>query len=266
MKKSVVFVILTFFSLSFNSQAKTGISDIKAYAKAEVTIEQLRKQKEVNWKEIAAQYEITAKIVKDIDSKHGTNYDKEILEALKKCEANENPKVNQQIIGKGLQHVTVLAIQDELKNINKSKLASQNIAAFFEGIRPTFQRRDKDFFEDKKNLENIADQALKTLLNNEAKNQMTSRMELENILFRTYALSVLFEVIEIESIRESNLPECDVKRMEAQIFYRIIQPQIKKKSPSADEAISKMLSGSYATMNAKFLEENLSYGRQNIKN
>ncbi|MBF0223830.1 MAG: hypothetical protein HQK76_00120 [Desulfobacterales bacterium] len=268
MKKWVNWLTSVLILISINiayGDSNMGIESIKAYAKAQITIEQLRKQKEVNWSQITKQYEITAPIVKEIESKYGMNYDTEIREALKNCEANENSKVNQQIIAKGLQHISVMAIQDELKKVEKSHDASQKIAAFFEGIRPTFARRDSDFFKDKKNLEASAEQAIKILLNKDTKNYLTARMELESVLTRTYALSVLFEVLEIESLRDSKISDCDVKRMEALVFYRVIQAKIKKRSPSSDELISNMLNRSYETMNAKILEENLNLGLSGIK-
>jgi hypothetical protein len=244
------------------AQASPDIPGIKAFAKAEVTIERLRKQKTPDWNAIAAQYEITAPIVKKIDAEKGLNYDVDIRDVLKKCSAGEKVKVNQQVLAKGLQHVAVLAITDELNAMKKSDTACQKVTAFFEGIRPTFTRRDKDFFNGKKHLEAAADNALKRLT--DSKSDLAARREFEDTLARTYALCVLYEIIKVEKLRDSDLAACEVKVKEAEIFYRIIQPRIKKRSPKTNELITAMLSGSYSTMDAKALENYLNTGLAGI--
>ena len=238
---------------------------IKAYAKAEVTIERLRKQKAPDWDAIGAQYEITSAAVKRIDAKHGTDYDGEIRRALKKIASGERVKVNQQVLAKGLQHVTVLAIMQELDSMVKSDSAGRRggalrVAAYFEGIRPTFVRRDADFFAESRLLEKTADVAIKGLSSGDSASFVTARRELEDILARTYSLCVLYEVMEVERLRGSDLGGCDVKRSEAVIFYRIVQARIRKRSAKADEVIRNMLDGSYDTMDSKVLESNLQAG------
>lgn len=241
------------------------LAAIEAYAKAEVTIERLRIQKGPNWDAISAQYEITSTIVKKIDSKRRTDYDPQIREALRKCAAGENVKVNQQTLAKGLQHVTVLAITAELDATAKAdsagrKIAADRIAAYFEGIRPTFVRRDQNFFPQTNTLEKAVDAALERLAKADSAAIITARRQLEDVLARTYALCVLYEVLEIEKLRDSDLAECDTKRAEAVIFYRIIQSRIRKRSPRTDEVISNMLKGSYDVMDAKLIEASLKTG------
>jgi hypothetical protein len=232
---------------------------IEAYAKAEVTIERMRKETEPDWNAIKAQYEITSAIVKKYDAKLDMQYDSEIRQALSKCAAGEKVKVNQQTLAKGLQHVTVLAIRDELDGKDKA-VSAKRIQAYFEGIRPTFIRRDKDFFAENKTLETAADAALERLVKADSADHLTARREIEDVIARTYGLCVLFEVMEIEKLRNSDLAKCDVKRAEAIIFYRIIEPRIKKRSPKTAEIISYMLNGNYATMNSAALEKYLEAG------
>lgn len=265
MKFSVLFIMLApmVALCPANVQAVSDIDAINAFAKAEVTIERLRKQKTPDWKAIAGQYEITSSIVREMDAKHGLSYDAEIRDVLKKCGAGEKVKVNQQVLAKGLQHVAVLAITDELNELGKSESADKRIAAYFEGIRPTFTRRDKDFFNADKHLEAVADRALKRL--SDAKKDLSARREFEDIIARTYALCVLYEIIKVEKLRDSDTGACEVKVREAEIFYRIIQPRISKRSPKTDKLITAMLSGSYATMDAKTLEKYLNTGLSGIK-
>jgi hypothetical protein len=245
--------------------ADSDLAAIKAYAKAEVAIERMRKQESPDWAAISAQYEITSAIVKETDSKCGTDYDREIREALKKCAAGEKVKVNQQILAKGLQHVTVLMITRELNKMGGSsaaerKVAAERIPACFEGIHPTFVRRDKDFFGGNKTLEASADMALKRLSEADSGGLLAARRELEDVIARTYALCVLYEIMEVERLRDSDREKCDVKKKEAEIFYRIIEARVKKRSRKTHEIISNMLSGSYDIMDATALENYLKAG------
>jgi hypothetical protein len=238
----------------------SNLAAITEYAKAEVTIERLRKEPRPDWTAIAAHYEITSVTVKSIDAKHKRDYDVEIRQALDKCTAGQKPKVNQQVLAKGLQHVTVLAINDQLDAMAKSDDArsadAKIIAAYFEGIRPTFVRRDKDFFAGEKTLEKAAEQSLEHLSKAGVADLLTARRELEDAITRTYGLCVLFEIMDIEKLRDSDLDKCEVKRKEAQIFYRIIEPKVRRSSTS-HQTIVNMLNAAYDAMNAAVLEENL---------
>ncbi len=254
--------------LGCSSKDKPGDSDlaaIKEYARAEVKIERMRKRDNPDWDAVIAQYEITSTIVRKVDSKQATDYDRQIREALKKCKAGEKVKVNQQTLAKGLQHVTVLAIREELNTIGGSasaerKVVAQRIAAYFEGIRPTFIRRDKDFFGEQKTLETSADAAIKRLKSADSSGLPAAHRDLEDAIGRTYGLSILYEVMEIEKLRDSDLNTCDVKRKEAEIFYRIIEARVKKRSAKTHAIISNMLSGSYDTMDAAVISEYLKTG------
>jgi len=252
-------LIVGLMGCSSRKTADSELAGIEAYANAEVTIERMRKQKAPDWDAIKAQYEITSAIVKKYDAKLDLEYDGQIRQALSKCAAGEKVKVNQQILGKGLQHVTVLAIRDELGAMDKS-VSAKRIKAYFEGIRPTFVRRDTDFFGENKTLQAAADAALKRLAKADSADHLTARRELEDVIARTYGLCVLFEIMEVEKYRDSDLAVCEVKKMEAVVFYRIIEPRIKKRSPKIAEKISNMLNGNYATMDSAVLEKNLEAG------
>jgi predicted HicB family RNase H-like nuclease len=260
-----VLLVVGLFGCSPKKATDSELAGIEAYAKAEVTIERMRKQKEVNWDAIKAQYEIASAVVKNYDAKLQMRYDAEIREALDKCAAGQKVKVNQQIPAKGLQHITVLAIKDKLDAMGKSapaerKVFAERIKAYFEGIRPTFVRRDKDFFGENKTLEAAADTNLERLAKAGSADYLTARRELEDVIARTYGLCVLYEIMGVEKYRDSDLAKCEVKKTEAVVFYRIIEPRIKKHRPKIDEVISNMLNGNYDTMNVKILEEALKTG------
>jgi hypothetical protein len=237
---------------------------VKQYVNACLEIEKIRADKSPNWADVNSQFEITLPIIKNIDAKHTLNYDGEIRDALKKCAAGEKNKINSQIIAKGLQHITVLAIRQELDLMaaesNNIKSSAQRIAAYFEGIRPTFVRRDKGFFEGKKTLEADADAAISQLSKSDKSSLLTASLQLENAILRTYALSVLYEMEEIEKFRDSDLETCDVKRAEAGMFYRIIRPRIEKRSPRTNEILLNILNGSYGAINSSQVEKYLKAG------
>jgi len=255
-----VILVVALFGCSSKKTADSQLAGIEAYAKAEAAIERMRKQKEPDWDAIKAQYEITSAIVKKYDAKLDMQYDTQIRQALSKCAAGEKVKVNQQILAKGLQHITVLAIRDELNAKDKS-VSSERIKVYFEGIRPTFIRRDKDFFGGgNKTLESAADVALEHLAKADSAGFLTARRELEDVIARTYGLCVLYEIMGVEKYRDSDLAACEVKKTEAVVFYRIIEPRITKRSPTTAEMISKMLNGNYDTMDSTMIEKNLEAG------
>ena len=252
-------LVVGLMGCSSKKTADSELAGIEAYAKVEVTIERMRKKQTPDWNAIKAQYEITSAIVKKYDAKLGMQYDAEIRQALDKCASGQKVKVNQQTLAKGLQHVTVLAIRDELDGKDKS-VSAKRIKAYFEGIRPTFIRRDKDFFGETKTLETAAETALKHLTEAGSVDFLAARREIEDVIARTYALCVLYEITDIEKLRNTDLAKCEVKKAEAVIFYRIIEQRIKKRSPKIAETISNMLNGNYATMDSAILEKNLKAG------
>lgn len=241
---------------------------IQAYAQAEVTIEHMRTQYNPDWSAIKEQYEITAPVVREIDLTYTTDYDAEIRASLEKCAAGERVKVNQQVLAKGLQHVTVCAIHRVLErileenNADKRPSLAEHVAAYFEGIRPIFSCRDKDFFKGEKVLESTADAMIGNLKKAVLSGSgiATACRDIRDIIARTYSLCVLFEISEIEKLRSTGLEKCDVKKMEAVIFYRIIKERIKKNDPKADGIITAMLQGSYDAMSSEILSEQLKKG------
>lgn len=214
----------------------------RQYASAEIEIEIYRQQSD--WKKVRKKIAVCMPVVKQIDARHGTDYSKQIPEALTKCEQGERADVNQQIIGKGLQHIAVMAISDELEQISSpGDHAALRAAAYFEGIRLTFIRRDQNFFPQEKTLEVMADQALSRLMNPDAGTDgiTQGRQELMDVINRTYALSVLFEFDDVASRRSTHVKVCEKKMEEARIFYRIISNAVQSCSPKADKAIVEML-------------------------
>jgi len=267
----LAFIQLAFVSGSFaadanaTKQAVPDLAAVKQYVKAVQEIEKNRNGKTPDWAAIDAQYELTLPAIKDIDVKCKTHYAEELGDAMKKCASGEKIAVNGQIIGKGFQHVTVLAIRQQLDLMAKAspageKASKERIAVYFEVIRPTLARRDKGFFEGKKTLEAAADAALEQLSKAEAGNLLTASRELEDVIARTYALSMLYEFEEIEKLRDSDLATCDVKRVEAGMFYRIIQQRIEKRSPKTNEILLNTINGSYGAMNSQEVEKYLVTG------
>jgi hypothetical protein len=264
-------VMLAFVTGSFAADAnapKPAVPDLaaaKQYAKAELEIERIRTSDKPDWAAASAQFELMLPVVKYIDAKCSMHYDKEIHDALKECAAGHDIETNDEIVGKGLQHIAVLAIRQELDSMGKAsaadkKASAERIAAYFEGIRPTFVRRDKGFFEGKKTLEDAADKALAQLQNVEKADLLTASRELDDAIARTFALSMLFEVTEIEKKRDSDVEFCNGKRTEAKMFYRIIQPRIQKRSRKINEIITNTLNGSFGAMNSQTLEKQLETG------
>jgi hypothetical protein len=202
--------------------------------------------------------------VRQTDAAQQLNYQDEIAAALVKCAAGQRVKVYQQVLAKGLQHIVVLNIHSELDQIGKRADAPQRIAAYFDGIRPTFTRRDKDYFKARPTLEAAADKAIGALLKAGQAQALTARRELVDSIDRTYALSVLYEILAVEKLKDTDPAKCDVKVKEAEIFYRIIQPRIQKTHPQADATINRMLAGGFDQMNAALLEEKLNQGLTGI--
>lgn len=247
---------------------RPSLERARAFAQAELRIERMRKKEAPDWSAVSEEYEATAGVVGEMDELWGTGYDADIRAALEQCARGEDPKVNQQVMAKGLQHVAVLAMMRELDAMAKAdaearRAAAGRVAAYFEGIRPTFVRRDGDYFAGTETLEAAAERAIERLsraAETGGGEIIAARREFEDAIARTYALSVIYEVEEIEKHRDKDRALCAVKRREAQIFCRIIRPRVGRRDPKADETISAMLAGEYGAMSAKVIEENLKKG------
>jgi len=248
---------------------QAGLDRARAYAEAQVQIERVRKRRDapVDWAAVREQLGITLAVVREIDEAANLDYAKGLVAALDKCAAGQSPGANQQLIAKGLQHVTVLAIRRELALLAQAEgphreAAAQRVAAFFEGIRPTFVRRDKDFFPGRGVLTPEADAALRDLAAAARRKGQTvgAGRQLEDLICRTYALSVLYEVQQIARLRHSDRAACAVKRVEGQVFYRIIRDRIARRDPRADETIRTTLEADYDTMDPAALEAALRRG------
>jgi hypothetical protein len=258
---AAVILSLAFANYCFSTP---DLSMAKQFAKSELKIEEIRASKTPDWAAVSAQYELMLPVVKYIDEKCKLDYDKQLRDALKNCAAGSDIETNDETIGKGLQHINVLAIRQQLDlmsaDSNNIKSGVKLIAAYFEGIRPTFVRRDKGFFEGKKTLEAAADDALKQLSKADKTSLLAASRDLEDVIARTYALSMLYEVQEIEKKRSSDPEFCNGKRVEAKMFYRVIQQRIEKRSSKINETIVNILNGGFGGMNSLFLEKELAAG------
>ncbi len=242
-----------------------NLAYLKEFAKAEVAIERMRKKDPPDWNAIKEQYGVCSKLVKEVDEKNRTHYHAAITEAIEKCADNQRVNVNQQTLAKGLQHIAVMRIRDSIRSMANADLKTRksiadDIAALFEGIRPTFIRRDTDYFKGDKPLETEADLALAALKAGTDADYITAATRLERIVNRTYALCVLFEMQSIEKLRETNISKCDVKLAEAVIFYRIIAPRIKKTDRNAHQTITATLNAEYSAVNTGLLLNALNRG------
>ena len=241
--------------------------DIEVYAAAEVTIEHLRKQATVDWPAIRAEVAKTMAVVRATDERHGLTYATEIPAALTQCEKGEAPRVNQQVVAKGLQHVAVLGIAHELGLLERAGAADRpqhaaRVASFAKAIRPTFVRRDKDYFEGKPTLVAALDQAVSQVAAAAKAGQSAKEpgQALRDVIDRTYALSLRYEIEQVEKLRLKDLKACEVKRAEAVIFYRIIAKRVSNQSPEAHGTIEAMLKAAPDQMNAAILKEQLKKG------
>lgn len=262
-----------FLSGTFSYAALQPTDYYKKIADAEVSIERLRKVKKVDWKVIGQKYDVCKAFIKDVDKEFKTTYTKDIPEALKQCAAGKDVKVNQQTLAKGLQHAVVLTIKQHLslmattKDAKERKQAALNVQALFEGIRPTFTRRDKDYFKGEKTLELHADTAIAELVETAetTNNFVRSVSRLKKVIDRTYSLCVLYELQAIEKLRKTDTASCAVKKAEAVIFYRIVEDRMKKNAPSAHKTLLSIINADYASVNAKAAEKALQEGLKKVK-
>lgn len=267
--RGVVGVCLCLGVVSARAERMDDLNQATAFATTQVRIERLRSQEKPNWGEIQKEYESLAPLVQEVDQSKKTGCHAEIQTALENCARGERIDVNQQILAKGLQQVAVLAMTSQLEKLASGDPAEREksaeiAAAYFEGIRPTLVRRDGDVFKGKKILEPAADEALARLKNaapgDDMAGVMAARRELEDVILRTYALSMLGELDEIEEMRQTNREFCDVKRAEAQMFYKILEPRIKKRHAAEHETLTAMLNGGYEGVNGKLAEDCLRRG------
>jgi hypothetical protein len=255
------------FAVSENKkQAATDLAMVKQYAKAQAEVAKGVNSKTPDWTAIKAQYELTLPVIKEIDVKYTMHYADELHDALKKCAAGgKEAEVGKEVVGKAYQHITVLAIQQELDSMANGtpadmKADDEKITVYFEVIRPTFARRDKGFFNGQKTLEAAADAALAQLAKADKTELLAASRELEDVIARTYALSVLYEVKEIERLRDSDIPLAERHQVEAKMYYRIIRPKIEKRNTKTNEVLQNTLNGSFGAMNSQSVEKYLTEG------
>lgn len=254
-------------SKSHTQNDDSELEFFKNCAKAQIEVEQLRKGKTPDYDIIEKKLEVCAPLIKWSDVNHRTTYEKDFKEALDKCKKGEAIKVNQQTYAKGLQHVVALKMRDlfflmNSKNKKENMLLYEKVSALFEGIRPTFLRRDESFYGGKKTLEKEADELLLKMKTAAEKNiSMTFLLkQFSDLINKTYALSVLYEVQQIEKKRDNDVAECDVKRAEAAIFYRVIEPFIKKRNEKLHAEIAAILKAQYTSFDAKKVQQQLNNG------
>jgi hypothetical protein len=255
-------LVILFLVWTTTTLATLTPADCEAFALAVVTVERLRKQKPVDWDAIKGQLRKAQTTIKRVDARHSLTYEKEISSACRKCIAYNRPDVHQQIIAKGLQHVAVLQMHYEFRQAAGAESAQaqahiQSGISLFEAIRATFQRRDASYFVGEPTMEKQADVALAALKSAGPPGLYAARKTLVPLIRRVFALSLLYELQEIERLRKTDRKQCDIKRKEAEIFYRIIQPDICRRSRSSDRIISAMLRVDYGAVHAARVAQEL---------
>jgi hypothetical protein len=230
-------------------------SSLAQYADAVLSIGNLLKATLLSWPDIEEKYAVARTHIEEIDSLHLTSYAQEISKALAGIRAGESAEVNNHIVTKGLQHVTVLIIQGLLDklvtaDLEDAKGLSADIKTAYAAIEPTFKRRDDTVYAGNPTLAPAAEAALARLESAQSKTALASGvMEFSTLLSKTYALSILFEMKGVEEYCGSKAPnpaQCAVKRTEAAIYYRILQPAVAKKDKEAAAAIDKMIHSEHA--------------------
>jgi len=261
-----IVVFLGFYCCILNNAPgyALALDKIDAFVDTMKRIEHLRHQAEPDWEEIAGQADAVAPVIHEADQLFAVNYETELAHAAHQCRQGNQPNVHVQMLAKGLQHIAVLYIRQDLKNFTTTPHAAEQIAAFFEGIRPTYVRRDKGFFGNQQPLETMAVQAVDAMLSAGSDPALGFRRQLTDAIDRTYGLSLLYEIQCIEKLRDVNPAKCAEKEMEAKLFYRIIAPRLKKTAPKSDKLINEMISGSYSGMNAELIETHLNKGLSGI--
>jgi hypothetical protein len=265
-----VLVSLVLVSSGFAADAnatKLSVPDlaaVKQFAKSFVKIVRgVMDSKNPDWAAINAQFELTLPVIKEIDAKYNTQYADKIDAALKKLSSGKsNPsEFNNIIVEKSYGQVTVLAIEQQLDLMGKAELSdmktdAKKIAAYFEVIRPIYD----DIFESEKGLETQADEAIAKLQKADKSELLIASRRLEDILAKTYAVSVLFEASEAVDNIEKDPLLASRHKLEALMCYEIIQKRIEKRSPKTNEIILTMLKGNLNTISSTELEKYLETG------
>lgn len=242
-------VLISIYSVPGEVNAETAVEDIQAFQKA-------TRNRQLGMDEYE---EAVSSIVKAIDSKWGTNYAGELPKAIKDRAMGIGSDVNSQIIAKGLIHIAYMGLIDQLNTLGKSPDTPKKVLAYFECIRPVLKRRAKTHFNGKNVLEQIADSALERMSKTGTMDLMTRR-QFDDVIARAFALSVLYEYGELVKKRDIDPGFCDIKRAEGSVYYRNLEPRIKKHNPRANEIILNMINGSNETIDIGILEENLTAG------
>jgi hypothetical protein len=265
-----VLISLVLVSSSFAADANAtnqtvpDLAAVKQFAKSFVKIERgIMDSKNPDWAAINAQFELTLPVIKYTDAKYKTQYADKIAAALKKLAAGRGraSEFNGEVVEKSYAQITVLAIEQQLDLMGKAepsdmKTGAKKIAAYFDVIRPVYD----DIFESEKKLETQADAAIAKLQNGDKSELLIASRQLDDVISRTYALSVVYEASEAEKNREIHPDLAARHRFEATMCYQIIQPRIEKHSPKTNEVILTMLNGNLNTISSQELEKNLTTG------
>ncbi len=221
-----------------------------AYADATGSIGNLIRQEPLDWGKIDLEYEVVRPLIARIDLANATTYASEIKGALDGIKKGERVDVNQHVVTKSLQHVSVLRLSELMDKAVTGKAEDAGdtvleIRAMVKSIDFVFKRRDDTVYGKDPTL---APQAEAILNRMEAAKDRAAMagviMDFSTLLSKTYALSVLFEMKGVEEFcrgPNANPDKCEVKRTEARIYYRIIAKSVENKDPKAHTAMVKMI-------------------------
>lgn len=226
-----------------------SVRDARKYVGAQVSVEFLRQTKPVDWGKVGRQVERTMSLVRAVDAVYETTYAMDIADALDRCKRGESPMVYQQMISKGLQHVSILAMRTQFEELlhSGSKNPVKIVSILFEGIRTTLMRRDEYFFGGSY-LEASGDMLLDQLQCGDDSALADDVRLLDKLIDYAYALSVYYELEGI--VKNVGIDEalCEKKQMEARLYFRVVEPRMMRSDPAAAEVIRTMIEGPWSAV------------------
>jgi hypothetical protein len=179
-----------------------------------------------------------------------------------------------QIIDKTIQLVFYNYFQKHLALIGGNNPKDKNLAeieqikAAYQGLKYTVIRRSR-WIGRKEELDNQMTQLQAKLLdaaNKDDKAQFEGiKKTMDEILKKTYALSVLYEAMKLEKLRGIDPIGVKIKKTEALLFYNILTPQIQAKYPKVHEQMDTMLKGEIKHIRSETVKQLLEQALDGIK-
>ncbi len=227
----------------------------RRFGAAALAIERLRAGDPPDWLAIQARYEEASSLVQAQRQVDEPPLDDLLRAALARGVKGEDRAVAEQTVAKGLQLAALRALRAELGALGRSAAADQRgqarAAAYFEALRPTVQRRDRDYSQGRPVLEGEADAALEALAQSAGSPAaLAARRRLFDLLDRVYALSLRYEFEEIEARRDREPAICAAKLEEARFFLEANRRRMRRSSAAALQGLEGLIGGGCARVDA----------------